>query len=110
MGYDVYDGFLPPEKTPYPFIYLSDSQQLDANTKNAVIGDVIQRINVWSNTPKQRGTVSKMLIDIKTVCRQIVHTENFAWTVRNIDQRIMADATTQTPLLHGVLDVEFRFS
>ena len=22
LGYDVYDGFLPPENTPYPFVYL----------------------------------------------------------------------------------------
>ena len=27
LGYDVYDTFLPPEDTPYPFIYLADSQQ-----------------------------------------------------------------------------------
>lgn len=26
LGYDVYDGFLPPDGTPYPFVYLADSQ------------------------------------------------------------------------------------
>ena len=26
LGYDVYDGFLPPEGTPYPFIYLADNR------------------------------------------------------------------------------------
>lgn len=28
-GYDVYDGALPPKDTPYPFVYLADSQQID---------------------------------------------------------------------------------
>ena len=63
--YDVYDTFLPPEDTPYPFIYLADSQQSDRQTKGAVIGSVYQTIHVWHNNPRQRGTVSKMLQDIK---------------------------------------------
>ena len=29
QGYDVYDGALPPEDTPYPFLYLGDSRQTD---------------------------------------------------------------------------------
>lgn len=110
MGYDVFDGFLPPKDTPYPFIYIADSQQIDSNTKSTVIGDVVQRIHVWHNQPKQRGTVSKMLNDIKVVCRKIEHTQGFSWNVRNINQQILADTTTQTPLIHGVIDIEFRFS
>ena len=35
-GYDVYDGFLPPKNTPYPFIYLADSTQIDEENKSAV--------------------------------------------------------------------------
>ena len=61
-GYDVYDGFLPPKNTPYPFIYLADSTQIDEENKSAVFGRVTQTIHVWHNSPKQRGTVSKMLL------------------------------------------------
>ncbi len=110
MGYDVYDGFLPPEGTPYPFVYLGDCQQTDDANKSAVFGNVYQTIHVWSNTPLNRGTVSQMLLAIKKVCRGINHTDNFAWYVRNINQLIMPDNTTKTPLLHGVLEVEFKFS
>jgi hypothetical protein len=110
LGYAVYDGFLPPENTPYPFIYIGDSQQIDDANKSAVFGSVHQTIHVWHNSPKQRGTVSKMLLDVKTACRKISHTANFAWTVRNVTQNIMPDTTTKSPLLHGVLDVEFYFS
>lgn len=110
LGYDVYDGFLPPENTPYPFIYIGDSQQIDDANKSAVFGSVHQTIHTWHCNPKQRGTVSKMMLDIKTACREIGHTANFAWTVRNISQQIFPDTTTKTPLLHGVLNVEFYFS
>lgn len=110
LGYDVYDGGLPPEKTPYPFVYLADSQQIDSANKSAVFGNVDQAIHVWSNTPRNRGTVSSILLAIKSMCRALDHTANFAWHVRNIDQRILPDNTTKQPLLHGILNVEFSFS
>ena len=110
LGYGVYDTFLPPEDTPYPFIFIADSRQTDTQTKSAVMGNVYQTVHVWHNNPRQRGTVSQMLLDIKKVCYQLEHTENFAWMIRNVNQRILPDNTTKTPLLHGLLEVEFKFS
>lgn len=109
-GYDVYDTFLPPKDTPYPFIFLADSRQTDDPNKTAVFGNVYQTLHVWHNNPRQRGTVSGMLLDIKKVCYSLGHTANFAWDVRNVNQRILPDNTTKTPLLHGLLEVEFKFS
>lgn len=110
LGYDVYDGYLPPDGTPYPFVYLGDFRQSDKANKTAVFGTVYGTIHVWSNTPKNRGTVSKMMLEIKKMCRKIEHTENFSWYVRNIEQRIIPDTTTKQPLLHGVIEPEFGFS
>ena len=110
IGYTVYDGFLPPEGTPYPFVYLGDFRQSDNANKSAVFGTVYATIHVWSNTPKNRGTVSKMLLDIKAVCRRIEHTTNFGWMLLNVNQQIITDTTTKSPLLHGVIEAEFKFS
>lgn len=109
-GYNVFDGALPPDNTPYPFIYLADSQLIDEANKTAIFGNVSQTIHVWHNSPKERGTVSRMLLDIKDICRKINKTNNFAWSVRNVNQRIITDTTTKRPLLHAVLIVEFNFS
>lgn len=109
-GYAVYDGFLPPEGTAYPFIYLGDTQQTDDENKTAVFGNVFQTIHVWHNNPKRRGDLSQMLLAIKQTCRAIKRTSTFAWSVRNISQRIVPDNTTSVPLLHGVLDVEWKFN
>lgn len=108
-GYDVYDGFLPPPKTPYPFVYMADSQQTDDPNKSAVFGNVYQTIHVWHNNPKKRGEVSAILLNIKKICYKIERTSTFGWMVLSINQRILPDNTTNQPLLHGVLEVEFKF-
>mgnify|MGYP003287351696 CR=1 FL=1 len=110
LGYAVYDGALPPEGTAYPFVYLGDVQQIDEANKTAVFGRVLPTIHVWSNTPRNRGTVSKILLDVKTALRKISHTQSFAWSLTGVTQRIIPDNTTKTPLLHGILNVEFHFS
>lgn len=110
MDYDVYDAFMPSEDAAYPFIFLADSQQIDDQNKTAVFGDVYQTIHVWHNNPKQRGTVSKILLEIKQLCYELKNTANFAWDIRGVDQRILPDTTTEIPLLHGILDVQFKFS
>ena len=106
----VYDTFLPPEGTPYPFIYLADSNLTDRANKTAVFGTVSQTIHVWHDNPQRRGTVSQMLLQIKQICRHLEHTGNFSWSVQDLNQRICPDTTTNQPLLHGIVEVTFLFS
>lgn len=106
----VYDTFLPPEGTPYPFIYLADSNLTDRANKTAVFGTVSQTIHVWHDNPQRRGTVSQMLLQIKQICRHLEHTGNFSWSLQDLNQRIFPDTTTNQPLLHGIVEVTFLFS
>ena len=106
----MYDGKLPPESTPYPFIYLGDFRQSDQVLKNAVNGFVYPTIHVWHNNPNQRGTVSAMLLDIKKVIYQTEETNGFSWLVQSVNGQIFPDNTTKTPLLHGVVDAGLKFS
>ena len=62
----VYDGFLPPEGTPYPFIYIGEAIQSDRALKGAVIGTVSITAHVWSNNPRARGQVSEMMRQVKS--------------------------------------------
>ena len=110
LGYAVYDGFLPPENTPYPFVYLGDFRQTDTEYKNAVTGTVHPVIHIWHNNPGQRGTVSSMALQIKMICRAIKSTGNYAWFSRNYTHQIFPDNTTKTPLLHCVIEADFLFS
>ena len=107
---DVCDGFLPPEDTPYPFIYLADVRQSDSQTKSGMVGTVTQTIHVWHNDPAKRGTVSATLLRVKKLCMQLENTDNFGWLLTSVDTQILPDTTTKRPLLHGVLEAVFKFS
>lgn len=106
----VFDGFLPPDDTPYPFIYIGDSQLIDEAGKSSIFGTVHQTIHIYHDNPKQRGTVSSMLLAIKNIARKLEHTDNFSWYLRNVEQQIIPDTSTGTPLVHGVLSLEYKFS
>lgn len=110
MGYAVYDGELPPEDTPYPFIYLGNFRQSDQVLKNAVTGTVYPMIHVFHNNTRQRGTVSQMLFDIKWVIYKTERTDNYSWLIQSVNTDILPDNTTKTPLLHGVVDATVKFS
>ncbi len=117
MGYAVYDGELPPEKSEdnpegaeYPFIYLGDFPQNDKVLKNAVTGAVLPTVHIWHNNTRQRGTVSKMLLDVKKVIYQTEKTKGFSWLVQSVEGQIIPDNTTKTPLLHGIVTARAIFS
>lgn len=108
-GYDVYDSGLPPDNTPYPFVYIGNSIMTDDHgNKTQLLCTVIQTIHVWHNNPRQRGMMSSILSEIKKVCRSLEHTKTFAWMVDGINQDIIPDTTTNTPLMHGVLEIDFK--
>ena len=109
LGVKCFDNGLPPEDEKYPFTHLGEFQQIDDANKTAVFGNVYGTINVWHKA-KNRGDLSALLLKIKTVCREIEHTTNFSWFVVNINQRIITDSTTNQPLLHAILSVDWRFS
>lgn len=109
-GETVYDGYLPPEGVPYPFIYMGESQQFDTANKTATFGEVVQTFHVYHNNPKNRGEVSGKLLKIKQIANDMKHSANFAWWATGVNQQIMPDNTTDKPLIHGVLDITFRFS
>lgn len=106
---NVYDGRLPPDNTPYPFVYLADNQFIDdGGNKTQLLGDCYQTIHVWHNNFERRGTVSSMMLSIKLLCRQIIKTKTYSWTLINADQRIITDNTTKTPLMHGVIELHYQ--
>lgn len=111
LGYNVYDGKLPPKGTKYPFVYLGNSTQNDVIPfKNGLYANVTQVIHIWSNNVQRRGDVSKMLLDAKKVAYQLVETKTYYWRVDSVNQNILSDGTTEEPLLHGYIDFEFKMT
>ena len=105
----VYDGQLPPDETPYPFIYLGEFDQYDRETKSVILGNIPVTIHVWHSDFAKRGTVSAMLAAVKTALRSATCTD-YSFMVRNVTTRIMEDNTTTTPLMHGIVEATVYFS
>ena len=111
-GYKVYDAGLPPKGTPYPFIYMSDSDLREEPNKSAIFGRVTQRVDIWHDDPEKRGTLSAIMLNVKRAARAVENGGgNFGWTLLPTHQRILKDDTagTSRPLLHGVLEFEYKF-
>ena len=108
-GYNVFDGALPPSDTPYPFVYLGETSiQDDFGNKTILLADVGVTIHVWSNDFNKRGTHSEMLRNIKEIARSITETATYKWQITSVYQRQLEDTTTTTPLLHGVLELNYK--
>lgn len=106
--YDVYDEGLPGPETDYPFIYMGATQQIDRQLKGIITGRVIITLHFWHNNPRQRGTLSQMMLDAKQRARKLTGTY-YAWHLINMNQQILTDDSTDETLLHGVLELEFSF-
>ena len=108
-GYSVFDG-IAPDNAKYPFVCMGENQQQDTFDKSAVRGNLFQTIHVWHNNTRERGTFSNMMLEIKRICLKLENTKNFELMCVSLNQQVMIDTSTQSKLLHGVIDVEYKFS
>ena len=109
LGYSTYD-YLPMENVPYPFVFVGEDSSTDMPNKTAIHGAYNLTIHVYHNDYKKRGTNSTIMMNIKQALRELKSTQSFYVSVRNINDQILTDNTTNIPLLHGVIDVEFYFN
>lgn len=109
---NAYDGQLPPQGTQYPFYYLADTRQQFGSAKSNDYGYVTLVVHVWHNDDKQRGTVSVMMNNIIGMAGSLKETSTYKWSlIRNeTEQQILADNTTNPPLMHGWSSLRFSYS
>lgn len=110
-GYAVYDSVLPPEHTPYPFVYLAGSWNNPQDIKTGDIGKITQIVQVWG-TAKMRGTISAMCEAVLDTAKTIKTTEHYAFHIRanETEQQILNDDTTNTPLMQGYTSLRVAYS
>ena len=108
LGYTVYD-YLPMDDVPYPFVFLGEDLSTDIPNKTAIHGSYNLTLHIY-NDQKKRGTTSTMMMNIKQALRELKHTQGFYISVNNINDQIIQDTTTNIPLSHGIIDVEFYFN
>lgn len=108
LGYSTYD-YLPADEVAYPFVYVGEQFDQDIATKSIIYGNVQQRVHLYHDYRK-RGDMSQMMNNIKRELRKLKHTKNFYITVININSQILPDNTTAQSLVHGIIEVDFKFN
>ena len=109
LGYTVYD-YLPPDGVAYPFVFVGEQYSNDQANKSAVFGTVNQTVHIYHDDYNKRGTTTTMMDAIKTEVRKLKSTPHFHVRVRSVDDQILTDNTTDTPLLHGVIEIAIQFN
>lgn len=109
---NAFDGAIPPKNTPYPFIYIADTRQQLGESKTREYGYITIIIHIWHDSWKQRGTVSEMMADVLSTAGNLAETANYRWSlIRNeTEQQILADNTTNPPLVHGWNSLRYNYS
>lgn len=109
LGYNVFT-YLPPDKTPYPFVYIGESQELPTATKSILFGTIQLSIHIYGLHTK-RKQVSDMKGAIMHELRTFRQSENFNWKILNnsTQPQMLQDTTTNTALWHCVIPLEMRF-
>jgi hypothetical protein len=102
--------YLPEDGTPYPFVFIGEQISNDQRNKSAVFGTVTQTVHVYHNDYKKRGSTTSMMMAIQEAVRALRSTDHFHLDIRNINVRVLPDTTTATPLLHGLIEIEFHFN
>lgn len=105
-GYTVYDCGVPGPSATYPYILLSNMQQVDEITKLGAVANVYPTIDVYHDIVTQRGLVSDIMMRIKQICMEFATENN--WLLSGISTQIRPDNTTAVPLLHGILEPTFQ--
>lgn len=107
---NVFDGCLPPKGTPYPFAYLADALENESPLKGASQGDVTQTVHVFHDNIRERGNLSVWLYQIKQRAKQLDSVEGHSMLFAGAYTRIIPDRTTESPLLHGVIELSYQYT
>lgn len=108
LGYSTY-LYLPAKDVAYPFVFVGEQFDQDIPTKSVIYGLVNQTIHIY-HTYKKRRELTDMMNTLKREFRKLKKAGNYYLAVRNINAQTMIDNSTGEPLLHGIIEVEFRFN
>lgn len=104
----VFD-YLPGKEARYPFVFIGEQYGEDIRYKTVVAGDCTQTIHVYHNDPGKRGSTQSMMDRVLHEIRKVKHTRTFYIELVDTRTQMLTDNTTSTPLLHGVLELRFKF-
>ncbi|WP_206393988.1 hypothetical protein, partial [Cytobacillus horneckiae] len=81
----------------------------DAATKSGLYYTIQQRIHVY-HTIKNRRDLTNMVETLKRECRFLKGTDKYFINCKKAQSQIIPDNTDTEPLLHAIIELEFRLN
>lgn len=104
LGYDVY-SYIPADGTTYPFVHIGEQfKQQEQTNKDTLDKQTQITVHVWGNDWRRRGDITQMMYAIE----QAVIRE-FGVRGEVISTQMLTDNTTNTPLMHGIIDLDIDY-
>lgn len=108
LGYKTFD-YLPPDSIGYPFVFVGEQFDEDVANKTNVHGFVNQTIHIY-HSHKKRRELTDMMNNLKAAFRRMKNAGPYRVTVGSVEGQTIFDNSTPEILLHGIIEVEFRFN
>jgi len=103
LGYDTY-SYLPGDVV-YPFVHIGEQfKQNERLHKDRLNAQTQLTVHVWGNDWRRRGDITKMMYAIE---RAIV--KEFGVRGEDISTQLITDNSTNTPLMHGIVDINITY-
>ena len=107
LGYSVHEYL--PGSSEYPFVHLGEQfEQRNWTNKDMPTGQTQLTIHVW-HTVRNRGSLTRMMNDIENEMWRLKSTSRFSLEMNNTNKQVLTDTTTNTPLLHGIIEVDIHY-
>ena len=109
LGYDTYDH-LPDGSASYPFVHIGEQfEQLMTTNKDRLTGQTQITIHVWHNDWRRRSVLTEMMSDIERGLWGLRSTTRFSIRINNTNKQVLTDTSTDSTLLHGILEVDISY-
>lgn len=108
---DIFDGkvydYLPGKEVAYPFIFIGEQFSNDIENKSVIFANVTQRVHFFHNDFRERRRISDLILKYMQAIREKEEAFKRDFLVKEMSYRMLTDNTTDTPLMHGVLEITF---
>lgn len=108
LGYDVYEE-RPDDSATYPFVDLGEQfDQKNITNKDRLFGNTQVTVHVWHKSGKG-GTWKEMISNIEREVWRLKSTPRFSLRINSVNKQYLDDKTTNSTLLHGIVEADIRY-
>lgn len=101
--------YLPGLGVEYPIVYIGECFSDDIKTKWGYGAAVRMTIHFYSDEYTKRGSFSELINECLQRIKEKKKENGYRFSLKDSHIQVMGDISTEKLLLHGILELDFRF-